>query len=107
MIEEINVIELIRPELLVLVPVLNAIGFALKKSKIDNAWIPFLLGFCGILLATVYMVATEPFSDYRSVASAIFAGITQGVLAASVAVYANQALKQLSNLAKRDEDNDQ
>ena len=100
MIEEINVLDFIRPELLILVPVLNAIGLGIKKSKIADTLIPLLLGACGVLLAIVYMVATEPFDDYRAIASAVFAGITQGVLCAAVSVYANQLWKQIKKLGK-------
>lgn len=87
--------ELIRPELLVLIPVLYFIGVALKKSaSISDKYIPLLLGATGIVLATVYLVSVTPFSSGSEIAALIFAGITQGVLCAGCSVYFNQIAKQ-------------
>ena len=48
----------IRPELLVLVPVLYLVGMGAKKSRrIDDRNIPALLGLVGIVLATVVATA--------------------------------------------------
>jgi hypothetical protein len=86
--------ELICPELLVLVPVLYLIGFALKKSAFKDKHIPWLLGVVGILLSTVYLIANSEVVGWRDMLAVLFAGITQGVLVAGASVYVNQLVKQ-------------
>nr|DAI53554.1 MAG TPA: holin [Caudoviricetes sp.] len=86
--------ELICPELLVLVPVLYLIGFALKKSTFKDKHIPWLLGVVGILLSTVYLIANSEVVGWRDVLAVLFAGITQGVLVTGASVYVNQLVKQ-------------
>jgi len=87
--------ELVKPELLILVPVLYLIGIGIKKSSIKDNFIPLILGGAGILLSLLYMLTIEPFG-----AGAIFAAITQGILCAGLSVYANQLYKQLGSIEK-------
>lgn len=91
--------EFIKPELLVLIPVLYLFGMALKKSTIPNCTIPFLLGGVSILLSLMYITATSIMSSYKDVFMAMFTGITQGILCAGASVYVNQLIKQF----KKDE----
>ena len=84
----------VKPELLVLVPVLYFVGSALKKSQLKDKWIPVLLGACGVLLAVLYVAATSSISTYQDAAMAVFVALTQGVLAAGLSVYVNQLFKQ-------------
>ena len=87
--------ELIRPELLVLIPVLYFTGIGLKKSaSVLDKHIPLLLGGLGIFLAVIYMLGAEPADDFRQILQLAFAGITQGVLCAGCSVYVNQVVKQ-------------
>lgn len=87
--------EFIRPELLVLVVVLYLIGVALKTSKrIRDNYIPIVLGVIGILLALLYLAAVSDLGTPQAITSYLFAGITQGILAAGGSVYANQIYKQ-------------
>ena len=80
----------IKPELLVLIPVLYIIGMMMKKIKrIDDRCIPAVLGAAGILLSMIWISGTEGIS-----AVGIFTAITQGVLVAGSAVYFNQLYKQ-------------
>ena len=71
------ILSYIKPELLVLVPVLYFLGAGLKKAEAfpDNR-IPLVLGVAGILLAALYVAAT------------------QGILTAGCSVYVNQLIKQ-------------
>jgi multidrug transporter EmrE-like cation transporter len=80
--------------LLILVPVLYCIGAALKKSKLPDKWIPLALGMCGILLSAIWVIATSELTNAQEVAYAVFTAVTQGVLAASGSVYANQLYLQ-------------
>ncbi len=80
----------IKPELLIMVPVLYGAGMMIKHTEvIADKWIPAILGLAGILLAALYVIATEGVSFMGA-----FVGITQGILAASAAVYINQLGKQ-------------
>ena len=84
----------IQPELMVLIPVLYLIGFALKKSTIfKDKYIPLVLGVVGVLLSMLYFML----GNVECSGSSIFAAITQGVLCAGSSTYANQIYKQLAN----------
>ena len=86
----------LKPELLVLIPVLYFIGMAIKKSSISDTFIPVLLGAIGIFLSVIYLIATVDVNTYKDVAIMIFTGITQGILLAGGSVYVNQVIKQSS-----------
>lgn len=80
--------EYIQPELLILIPVLYLIGYALKRTTvISDKFIPVILGAAGIVLTVCYELGTGQFN--------LFAAITQGVLCAGASTYANQIYKQL------------
>ena len=86
--------EFIKPELLILVPVLYLFGSALKKSELKDKYIPWMLGTVAVLLSLVLVFATSTLSDWQSVLLAAFSGVTQGVLCAGASVYVNQLVKQ-------------
>ena len=89
-----NYSDFIKPELLVLVPVLCFIGMGLKKSAINDKFIPLILGSASVVLCLLWVIATSTLVDSKSVATAIFTAVTQGVLIAGASVYANQIVKQ-------------
>lgn len=82
--------EYVKTELLVLIPVLYAIGEFIKASKINDKFIPLIIGGIGIVLASIYVISADGFSGMT-----FFSGITQGILCAGCAVYGNQIFKQL------------
>lgn len=87
--------ELIRPELLIAVPVLYFIGVALKNTKkIKDEYIPLLLGILGIAISGMYIVANMEDFTTKSILMAVFAAVTQGVLISGASVYVNQLIKQ-------------
>ena len=88
--------EMIKPELLVLVPVLYIFGEALKKSEIANKHIPWFLGVVAMAMGLIYVLATSSLASWQEILLAIFSGITQGVLCAGASVYVNQVVKQAS-----------
>lgn len=74
-------LEYIKPELLILVPVLYVIGMAIKKTAlIADKLIPLAVGAAGILLSIIYVLATSDLGSPQAVAMAIFTALTQGVL---------------------------
>ena len=88
--------DFIKPELLVLIPVLYIVGCGFKKtSLIKDKFIPLLLGSISILLAGLYTFATSDVNGIKEITMAIFTAITQGILIAGASVYANQIYKQL------------
>lgn len=85
----------ILPELLILVPVLYLIGYALKQNKrIQDDNIPIVLCLTGVVLTFLYILSTTPLNSTQAVGTAIFAAITQGILVAGAAVLGNQIVKQ-------------
>lgn len=86
--------EYIKPELLVLIPVLYLIGVGLKKSALSDKWIPLVLGIAGVVLSAVYVLATGEMADARGWLLGGFTAITQGILLAGASVYVNQIVKQ-------------
>ena len=90
-----EILRFIKPELLVLIPVLYFIGIGIKKSNIPNSRIPLLLGLISIFLSTLWVFSTSEINNWQDIANAAFVSITQGILAAGTAVYANQLYIQL------------
>ena len=89
-----DMMELIRPEMLVLVPVLYLIGVALKKAVLfDNRFIPLGLGLFGAILGAAWLMVFQD-AQYNVVQSLLM-GAVQGILCAGMSVYANQIYKQL------------
>lgn len=85
----------IKPELLILIPVLYIIGIGIKKSAMSDKYIPLLLGGIGVALSALWVLATSSVAGGKDIALAVFTAITQGVLAAGASVYVNQVAKQM------------
>lgn len=86
--------EYIKPELLILIPVLYIIGFGLKKSKISDSLIPLILGITSIILSALWVLSTSDIYTLKDVYNALFISITQGTLSAGTSVYINQLYVQ-------------
>ena len=86
--------EFIKPELLVMIPVLYVFGMALKKSIVADKYIPSILGVTSITLSLIFVLTTSDINGWQDVLMSIFSGVTQGVLCAGASVYANQIAKQ-------------
>ena len=85
----------IKPELLVLIPVLFFIGYCLKTSAaVKDKLIPALLAAVGVVLAAVYVLATTNIAEPQDGAQAVFTAIVQGFLCAAGAVFGDQIVKQ-------------
>lgn len=86
--------EFIKPELLILIPVLYIVGIGLKKSKLSDTLIPLVLGGIAIVLSAAWVIATSDISTLKDVAYALFISVTQGILSAGASVYVNQLYVQ-------------
>lgn len=85
----------IKPELLVLIPVLIFIGYCLKTSAaVKDKLIPALLAAVGVVLAAVYVLATTNITAPQDGAQSVFTAIVQGFLCAAGAVFGDQIVKQ-------------
>lgn len=94
-----NLNDYIKPELVVLIPVLYIIGMMMKNTKkIDDRSIPSVLGCIGVVLSLIWTIGCGGLLPQT-----IFLGLTQGVLVAGAAVYTNQIIKQ----ARKEKDSDE
>lgn len=86
--------EFVKPELLVLIPVLYLFGNALKNSQISNKHIPWILGAASVVFSLIFVIATSDINGWQEALMCVFSGFTQGVLCAGASVYVNQIVKQ-------------
>ena len=92
-----DIMNYIKPELIVVAIVLYFIGLGIKKSEsIKDKYIPCILGILGIALATIWVFANSPIGTVQEVLMAVFTSIVQGILVAGLSTYVNQIIKQTS-----------
>ena len=92
-----QIMNYVKPELVVVAIVLYFIGMWLKKAEtVTDKYIPIILGTVGIAICGIYVVATCRLSGVQNIAMAVFTAIVQGVLVSGLSTYANQIFKQLS-----------
>lgn len=92
-----QIMNYVKPELIVVAIVLYFIGMWLKQSQtIKDKYIPLLLGGIGIVISAIYVFATCACSTGQEIALAVFTAITQGVLVVGLSTYINQMVKQLN-----------
>ena len=90
-----QIMNYVKPELIVVAIALYFIGMGLKKAEADK-YIPLILGGVGIILCAVWVLATSPLSTGQDIAMAIFTAIVQGILVAGLSTYVNQIIKQIN-----------
>lgn len=87
----------VKPELLVVSVVLYFIGMGLKKAQyFADKHIPAVLGIVGCVLASLYVFGTTTISNVQEVLMAVFTAIVQGLLVAGLSTYVNQLFKQIT-----------
>lgn len=90
-----QIINYVKPELVVLAVVLYFIGMGIKKTeKIKDNYIPMILGILGVSLCAIWVMATSSFGSTNDIFMGIFTALVQGVLVAGLSVYVNQMIKQ-------------
>lgn len=91
-----QIMNYVKPELIVVAIVLYFIGMGLKKAEtVADKYIPLILGGAGIMLCAIWVLATCPFDSGQNIAMAIFTAIVQGILVAGLSTYVNQIIKQV------------
>lgn len=90
-----DIMNYVKPELIVVSIVLYIIGVALKNAKtVKDSLIPFILGGMGIVLCAIWVLANSTLNTAQEVLMAVFTAIVQGVLVAGLSNYVNQLIKQ-------------
>lgn len=91
-----QIMNYVKPELLIVAIVLYFVGMGLKKMQMfPDKYIPAMLGVAGVFLAALYVVATCPLTNPQEAAMAVFTAIVQGLLVAGLSTYVNQFFKQM------------
>ncbi|WP_287493490.1 phage holin family protein [Sellimonas sp.] len=90
-----QIMNYIKPELIVVAVVLYFVGMWLKKAQaVKDKYIPLILGGLGIILCAIWVLATSTIGTEQEIAMAVFTAIVQGILVAGVSTYINQIVKQ-------------
>lgn len=90
-----QIMNFVKPELLILTVVLYFVGVGLKKAQaVKDKYIPLINGAIGIVLCTIWVFATCLCGTPQDIAMAAFTAITQGILVAGLSTYVNQVIKQ-------------
>ena len=90
-----DIMNYVKPELIVVALVLYIIGIAIKKAEyINDKYIPLILGVIGIVLSAIWVFANSPLNTTQDVLMAVFTSIIQGILVAGLSTYVNQLIKQ-------------
>lgn len=90
-----QIMNYVKPELIVVAVVLYFIGMGLKQAQaLKDKYIPLILGGIGIALCAIWVLATCPLDSGQNIAMAVFTAIIQGILVAGLSTYVNQLIKQ-------------
>lgn len=90
-----QIMNYVKPELIVVTVVLYFIGMGLKQAQaLKDKYIPLILGGIGIALCAIWVLATCPLDSGQNIAMAVFTAIIQGILVAGLSTYVNQLIKQ-------------
>lgn len=91
-----QIMNYVKPELIVVAVVLYFIGMGLKHAQaVSDKYIPIILGVIGIALCAVWVLATSPLGTPQEIAMAVFTAIVQGILVAGLSTYVHQIAKQI------------
>lgn len=90
-----QLVNYVKPELLVVAVVLYFVGMGLKKAQyFADKHIPAVLGAAGCVLAALYVCGTTQVANIQEASMAVFTSIVQGLLVAGFSTYVNQLIKQ-------------
>ena len=81
----------IKKELLILVPVLNAIGALIKASTFKNKYIPLFISVCAFVFCMMYSFILK---EEKKMPILLYENSIQAILLSSLSVYGHQLIKQ-------------
>ncbi len=101
--------EFIKPELLVLIPVLYIMGIFLKTkcNIIKICHIPLVLVIISTALSTLWVLSISTITTYQGLFSSLFISITQGVLIAGATVLSYEIIKNTKSTKSLPPDTEQ
>lgn len=92
-----DIMDYIKPGLIVVAIILYFIGIWLKQSTLLlDKYIPLVVGFIGIVICGIWVIATSRFITGQDIALGLFTAIVQGILVAGLSTYVNQIIKQIN-----------
>lgn len=92
-----QIMDYVKPELLVVAVVLYFVGMGLKKAQyFADKHIPATLGAAGVVLAALYVFGTSTVANVQEICMAVFTAVVQGLLVAGLSTYVNQLVKQIN-----------
>lgn len=92
-----QIMNYVKPELIVVAVALYFLGMALKQAQsVKDKYIPLILGGVSIVLCAVWVLATSEIGNGQQVAMAVFTAATQGILLAGLSTYIDQIGKQMN-----------
>lgn len=92
-----QIMNYVKPELIVVAVVLYFIGMGLKKAEaVADKYIPLILGGIGIALCALWVLGNGPLTSAQEIITAVFTAIIQGILVAGLSTYVNQIIKQIN-----------
>lgn len=92
-----QIMNYVKPELIVVAVVLYFIGMGLKKAEaVADKYIPLILGWIGIVLCALWVLASGPLTSAQEIVMAVFTAVIQGILVAGLSTYVNQIIKQIN-----------
>lgn len=84
-----QIVEYIKPELLIVSIVLYFLSRMIKQSSIfDSRYIPLINCVAGIFICGTYVVSSCPITTGQQFSMALFTAITQGILVSGISTYA-------------------
>lgn len=90
-----QIMNYVKPELIVVSVVLYFIGMWMKKVEtVPDKYIPLILGGIGITLCAMWVLANSSLTSWTEIIMALFTSIVQGILVAGLSTYVNQIIKQ-------------
>ena len=90
-----QIMNYVKPELIVVAVVLYFIGMGLKKAQaVKDKHIPIILGCVGIALCAIWVLGNSSLGTGQDIAIAVNTAIVQGILVAGLSTYINQIIKQ-------------
>ena len=92
--------EYVKPELLIVTPILYILAKMMDNSHLDNRKIPWYLLIVSIILSSLYVFSTSDTSSFSKVLSALFTTVIQGVLLSGTTIYGGILGKLMMNKKK-------
>ena len=90
-----QIVNYVKPELIVVAIALYFVGMALKQAQaVKDKYIPLILGGISVVICAMYVFATTTLGTPQDIVMAIFTAIVQGILVAGLSTYVNQLIKQ-------------